>query len=87
MVRKHSWQGSTEEQAHLLDYLDRNGNNGWARNPKSEEIMPTLMGDLRRVGLTLDRAKAAMKSIGYDKEDLQELDRWESKRTTGKFGR
>jgi hypothetical protein len=87
MVRKHSWRGFTQEQADLLNYLDHDGNNGWARNPKSEEVMPKLMDDLCRAGLTIATIKAAMESIGYDKEDLHELDRWESKRTTGKFGR
>ena len=90
MVRKptdHSWLGFTEEQAKLLDFLDHLGNNGWARNGQSEEIMPTLVGDLGRAGLTVDRVKDAMASIGYSKDDLHQLDRWESKRTTGRFGR
>lgn len=50
MARKPAgqpWQGYTQEQAELLDFLDHIGNNGWARNPQSEELMPKLMGDLR----------------------------------------
>lgn len=80
------WQGFTPEQAERLDFLDHLGNNDWARNPQSEEIMPQLMGDLYKLGLNMDHVKVAMKSIGYDKDALSQLERWESKRTTGKFG-
>jgi hypothetical protein len=57
MVRKppgHSWLGFTEEQGRLLDQLDFYGNNGWARNPQGEALMPKLMGDLSGAGLDLD---------------------------------
>lgn len=83
----HTWQGFTQEQARLLDFLDHLGNNGWARNPQSEEILPMLMGDFLDAGLDVNHVKEAMRSIGYDKEDLHQLDRWESKRVTGRFGR
>jgi hypothetical protein len=43
--------------------------------------------DLEQAGLPLVQVKEAMASIGYGKHALHELDRWESKRTTGKFGR
>jgi hypothetical protein len=49
--------------------------------------MPSLLRDLARAGLSLAQIKAAMASIGYGKTALHQLDRWESKRTTGKFGR
>lgn len=49
--------------------------------------MPILLGDLQRAGLSLVQVKEAMASIGYGNEALHQLDRWESKRTTGKFGR
>jgi hypothetical protein len=49
--------------------------------------MPKLLGDLEQAGLPLAQVKEAMASIGYGKQALHELDRWESKRTTGKFGR
>ena len=90
MTRKppnFSWQGFTPKQADLLDHLDVYGNNGWARNPQSEVVMPTLLGDLKKVGLPIARVKEAMESIGYEKNTLHQLDRWESKRTTGKCGR
>ena len=48
--------------------------------------MPKLLGDLEQAGLPLVQVKEAMASIGYGKQALHELDRWESKRTTGKFG-
>jgi hypothetical protein len=73
MARKpadYSWQGFTQEQAKLLDFLDHLGNNGWDRNPQSEALMPKLMGDLRAAGLNEDRVKEAMKSIGYSKDAL-----------------
>ena len=90
MARKptgHYWQGFTQEQAELLDFLDHLGNNGWARNGQSEAIMPKLLGDLSGARLTVDRIKDAMASIGYSDDALHQLDRWESKRTTGRFGR
>ena len=49
--------------------------------------MPKLLGDLEQAGLPLVQVKQAMASICYGKQALHELDRWESKRTTGKFGR
>jgi hypothetical protein len=75
-----------QEQSELLDRLDFYGNNGWARNGQTETLMPLLLGDLEQVGLPLAQAKEAMASIGYDNRALHQLDRWESKRTTGKFG-
>jgi hypothetical protein len=82
-----SWQGFTQKQADLLDGLDFYGNNGWARNPQTAVVMPTLLGDFEEAGLPLAQVKEAMESIGYGKDALHQLDRWESKRTTGKFGR
>ena len=91
MTRKppgFSWQqqGFTQEQAELLDLLDFWGNNGWARNQQAEAGMPKLLGDLEQARLPLAQVKEAMTSIGYGKDALHQLDRWESKRTTGKFG-
>ena len=82
-----SWQGFTQKQADLLDSLDFYGNNGWARNPQTAVVMPTLLGNFEEAGLPLAQVKEAMESIGYGKDALHQLDRWESKRTTGKFGR
>jgi hypothetical protein len=82
-----SWLGFTKKQAELLDFLDHLDNNGWGRNSQTEALMSTLLGDLERAGLPLVQVKEAMASIGYGKQALHEFDRWESKRTTGKFGR
>ncbi len=90
MVRKPEnvrWIGFTPEQAKMLDFLDHIGNNGWARNSQTEELMPNLLAEFADEGVSLSRVKQAMESIGYDRGSLHELDRWESKRTTGKFGR
>jgi hypothetical protein len=82
-----AWLGFTGEQSELLDFLDHLGNNAWDRNGQTEAIMPSVMGDFEEAGLTLTQVKEAMASIGYSREALHQLDRWESKRTTGKFGR
>lgn len=90
MMRKPGnveWLGFTEEQRKLLDFLDFVGNNGWARNSQTEELMPNLLREVEAEGLTLPQVKEAMRSIGYSDQSLHMLDRWESKRTTGKFGR
>jgi hypothetical protein len=34
-----SWRGFTHDQAELLDSLDHLGNNGWARNSQTNELM------------------------------------------------
>jgi hypothetical protein len=62
MVRKPAdqpWQGFTQPQARLLDFLDHLGNNGWAGNSQSEKLMPNLMRDLYAAGLSVERAKEA----------------------------
>jgi hypothetical protein len=81
------WLGFNPDQLRLLDLLDHLGNNGWARNPQSDALMPGLLGECSDAGLSLDVVRRAMEDIGYGKNALHQLDRWESKRTTGKFGR
>lgn len=81
------WLGFTAEQADLLDFIDYLGNNGWARNSQTDEVMPGVLDEVKELGMTLAQVQEAMRSIGYHKEALRMLDRWESKRTTGKFGR
>jgi hypothetical protein len=49
--------------------------------------MPQVLADCERAGLTVVRIKEAMESVGYGRHPLHELDRWESKRTIGRFGR
>ena len=83
----HEWTGFTYEQAELLNRLDFYGNNDWSRNPQSEVVLPDLLKQLHDAGLPIDEVKESMASIGYDKRAMRQLDRWESKRTTGKFGR
>lgn len=82
-----SWTGFTEEQAELLDTLDYVGNNGWDRNGQTDELMPNLLAQFEEAGLSMTDVKSAMRRIGYDDRTLRQLDRWESKRRTGKFGR
>ena len=38
-------------------------------------------------GVSMAQIKDAMDVIGYNKDDLHQLERWESKRTTGYFGK
>lgn len=82
-----TWDGFTPDQAELLGLLDHVGNNGWARNSQTEELMPRLLRNFAAAGVSLEQIKDAMAGIGYEKEALHQLDRWESKRTTGSFGR
>jgi hypothetical protein len=81
-----SWVGFTKEQNQLLDFIDDHGNNGWAPNSQTEDLMPTVMDNIEQFGMSLDQVKNAMWSIGYTRADLDQLDQWESKRTTGRFG-
>lgn len=90
MARKpdnFEWLGFTQEQRELLDFIDFLGNNGWARNSQTDEVMPSTLDDCAEAGLRVEQIKGAMQSIGYDERTTRELDRWERKRTTGKFGK
>jgi len=49
--------------------------------------MLSVLSGCEKAGLSLMRIKEAMASVGYDRHTLHELDRWESKRMTGRFGR
>lgn len=82
-----TWIGFTPEQVERLEFLDYIGNNGWARNSQSEALMPGILQEFADEGVEIGRIKEAMAAIGYGKHALHELDRWESKRTTGRFGR
>ena len=90
MARKTAnveWLDFTTRQAHLLDRLDFLGNNGWGRNNHTDAVMPRILADCWEADLTMPRVQSAMESIGYSRSALHQLDRWESKRTTGKLGR
>ncbi len=82
-----AWLGFSKEQSELLDFIDFVGNNGWDRNGQTETLMPNVLREVQEAGLTVEQVKDAMRSIGYGEQALHMLDRWESKRTTGKFGR
>lgn len=85
--KNFTWLGFSDEQVKQLDFLDFVGNNGWGRNSQTEALMPNLLQDFADEGISIDRVKQAMADIGYGQHALHELDRWESKRTTGRFGR
>lgn len=83
----HTWEAFTAEQGEMLSFLDHLGNNGWTRNTQTEALMPKVLKDFADAGVTIEQVKNAMAGIGYGKEALHELDRWEFKRTTGRFGK
>jgi len=82
-----AWIGFTNAQHDLLETLHTIGNNGWDRNGQTEEMMPRLLDRAAAEDLSLARIKEAMSAVGHTRNALHQLDRWESKRTTGKFGR
>lgn len=81
------WLGFTDEQIQLLDFIDHLGNNAWDRNGQTDAIMTKVLDDCAEAGINIDQIVEAMRSIGYSRQALHQLRRWESKRTTGKFGR
>lgn len=81
------WLGYNTEQIELLDFIDFIGNNGWSRNGQTDAIMTSTLDDCADAGLTIKAVIEAMRGIGYSRDALHQLERWESKRTTGKFGR
>ena len=80
------WSGFAKKQCKLLDAIDFYGNNGWARNPQSEIMMPKLLAECEQEHLSIEEVRRAMESIGYSERTTREIVRWERKRTTGKFG-
>lgn len=90
MARKppnFEWFGFNREQRELLDDIDYLGNNGWDRNGQADEMMPKLLKKAADEGLSIRAIVDAMQSIGYDKRTTHQLERWERKRLTGRFGR
>jgi hypothetical protein len=85
--QKFEWFGFTPEQLGLLNLIDHVGNNGWARNGQTEALMPNLLGKCAEAGLSVEQIVQAMADIGYRKESLHMLERWESKRTTDRFAK
>lgn len=83
----YEWPGFNDEQRRLLNMIDTIGNNGWSRTGQTEAMMPKLLRDWADSGKTFDELSAAMAGIGYDRGSLHQLSRWESKRTTGRFGK
>lgn len=81
------WMGFTSRQLELLDFIDHVGNNGWDRNGQTDELMPKLLANCAKEGLSIARIIEAMISIGYDRRTVHQLRRWENKRLTGKFGK
>ena len=84
---KFWWLEYSKEQNYLLEQIDFYGNNGWDSNGQADTLMPILMGKCRDAGLTVRQIRDAMELIGYDHRTTHQLQRWENKRTTGKFGR
>jgi hypothetical protein len=81
------WIGFNHEQIEQLNFFDHIGNNAWGRNSQTEALMPGLLKDWADEQLTLRQLQDAMRAIGYSDRALHMLARWESKRTTGSFGR
>jgi hypothetical protein len=75
-----SWVGFTHKQVKLLDAIDALGDNGWARDSRTDALMPKVLAEAERLDLSLERVKKAMRSIGYDTHAVHQLDRWESQR-------
>lgn len=90
MARKpenFEWLNFTKPQRELLEDIDFYGNNGWDRNGQSDELMPKLLAECQEEGLSIARIQAAMMEIGYDRRTVHQLQRWENKRLTGRFGK
>lgn len=81
------WLGYNGEQIGLLGFIDHLGNNGWARNSQTDEVMTKVLAECSEAHLGIGQVIDAMRSIGYSRDALHMLERWESKRTTEKFGR
>ena len=52
---------------------------------KPGSVMPSTLADCWEAGLTLPQVQEAMSAIGYHRDNLHMLERWERKRTEGRF--
>jgi len=50
-------------------------------------MMTILLHECEQVALTLEDVSRAVAAVGYDARALHQLERWESNRRTGAFGR
>jgi hypothetical protein len=75
------WLGYTAQQIRILNGLDRLGDHDWVSDLRNQEAMPRMMRMLQATGLTITSTREAMRAIGYGKNALLQLDRWESERT------
>ena len=82
-----TWLGFTPEQVELLESSTTSETTAGRGTAKTGAVMPKLMQEFADSGVELVRIKETMAAIGYGKHALHELDRWESKCTTGRFGR
>ena len=74
--------GFTAEQSTWLNHLDVigdetfSGTNAWDSNTLTDEVVPQLLRNLRRVGLSLNWLQQAMTAIGYSRGAVLRLDNW-----------
>jgi hypothetical protein len=80
------WLGSPRSKQDCSTSSGLVGHNEWKRNGQAEELVPQLLAHALKIGLTLAQVKEAMRTVGYNPNALDNLDRWESKRTTGTCG-
>ena len=87
MIKPDHFPDFTPEQVKWLTMLNHIGNNGWARNSYSDLMVPATLRNLEEARLTFVEIAEAMLAIGHGKREGHSLERYERKRTTGKFGR
>lgn len=86
MSRKPSefeWSDVTEVQRSLLNQLDFLGGSAWHRTRETEKLIPGILRRLGDAGLTFDEIKHRMRSIGYSRNALRQLELWQSTRGAG----
>lgn len=70
------WSGFTDAQAVELERLAQMSGFEWRRKPESGQLVFKTLARLELLGVPYARARDAMRSIGFDRTRLEDLDRW-----------
>jgi hypothetical protein len=75
------WSGFTEAQALELERLAQMSGFEWQRQPEPGRPVFKTLARLELLGVPYSRVRGAMRSIGFERRRLEELDHWPVTRT------
>ena len=75
------WSGFTQAQAVELERLAQMSRFEWRRTPEYDGTVFKVLARLELLGMPYARVRGAMRSIGFDRHQLADLDQWHVART------